>query len=68
MWNTTQDELEKSKHIGEPKVLDGSVVLNVDLVQAGVGGTDSWSQYARPYDRYRLTKKEYSYSFWLSLQ
>ena len=68
VWNTTQDELEKSKHIGEPKVLDGSVVLNVDLVQAGVGGTDSWSQYARPYDQYRLTEKEYSYSFWLSLQ
>jgi hypothetical protein len=68
VWNTTQDELDKAKHIGEAKMLEGSVVLNVDLVQTGVGGTDSWSQKARPYDRYRLTKKEYSYSFWLSLQ
>ena len=68
VWNTTQDELENARHIGEPKVLDGSVVLNIDLVQAGVGGTDSWSQYARPYDQYRLTEKEYSYSFWLCLQ
>ena len=68
VWNTTQDELDKAKHIGEAKMLEGSVVLNVDLVQTGVGGTDSWSQNARPYDRYRLTEKEYSYSFWLSLQ
>lgn len=34
-----------------------------DLVQAGVGGTDSWSQRARPYDPYRLMEKHYSYSF-----
>ena len=34
-------------------------------VQTGVGGTDSWSQRARPYDRYRLLDKEYSYGFWL---
>ena len=44
-------------------VLDNAVVLNVDLVQAGVGGTDSWSQYARPYDQYRLLQKHYTYSF-----
>ena len=68
VWNTTQESLEQAKHIGEAELLDGSVMLNVDLVQAGVGGTDSWSQRARPYDQYRLTNKEYSYSFWLSLQ
>ena len=63
VWNTTQQQLHDSKHIGEPQVLDNAAVLNIDLVQAGVGGTDSWSQYARPYDQYRLLQKHYTYSF-----
>lgn len=65
-WNTTQAELQDAMHIGEPAVLADSFVLNVDLVQTGVGGTDSWSQRARPYDNVRLLDKHYSYDFWLS--
>lgn len=65
-WNTTQTELQDAMHIGEPAVLTDSFVLNVDLVQTGVGGTDSWSQRARPYDNVRLLDKHYSYDFWLS--
>ena len=65
VWNTTQQQLDACKHIGEPEVLDGAVTVNIDLVQTGVGGTDSWSQYARPYDPYRLLEKHYSYSFTL---
>ena len=65
-WNTTQAELQDAMHIGEPAVLTDSFVLNVDLVQTGVGGTDSWSQRARPYDNARLLDKHYSYDFWLS--
>jgi beta-galactosidase len=64
-WNTTQAELHEAMHIGEPAVLADSFVLNVDLVQTGVGGTDSWSQRARPYDQYRLQEKNYSYDFWM---
>ena len=62
-WNTTQDQLQEAMHIGEPTLLTDSFVLNVDLVQTGVGGTDSWSQRARPYDQYRLLAKNYSYDF-----
>ena len=65
-WNTTQTELQDAMHIGEPAILTDSFVLNVDLVQTGVGGTDSWSQRARPYDNVRLLDKHYSYDFWLS--
>jgi beta-galactosidase len=65
VWNTTQDALDSSKHIGEPAVLKDSFVLNVDLVQTGVGGTDTWSAKSRPYDKYRLLEKEYSYGFWI---
>ena len=65
VWNTTQDALNSAKHIGEAPVLEDSFVLNVDLVQNGVGGTDTWSSKARPYDKYRLLEKEYSYGFWI---
>ena len=65
-WNTTQEELYKAAHIGEAKLLDGAFVLNVDLAQMGVGGTDSWTVAARPYDPYRLLEKEYSYGFVIS--
>ena len=64
-WNTTQDQLQEAMHIGEPAVLTDSFVLNMDLLQTGVGGTDSWSQRARPYDQYRLMAKDYSYDFWM---
>ena len=47
-------------------VLEDSYVLNLDLVQTGGGGTDSWSQRARPYDPYRLLEKRYTYSFTIS--
>ena len=49
---------------GEPVVLKDSFVLNVDLAQTGVGGTDTWSKRSVPYDKYRLWGKNYSYSFW----
>ncbi len=65
VWNTTQAALHESEHIGEPEVLSDSFVINIDLVQTGVGGTDSWTQYARPHDQYRLTEKHYDYSFWI---
>ena len=64
VWNTTQQSLHETKHIGEPVVLKDSFVLNVDLAQTGVGGTDTWSRRSVPYDKYRLWDKNYSYSFW----
>ena len=66
VWNTTQSELDSAAHIGEPTVLTDSFVLNVDHVQNGVGGTDSWTNAARPSDKYRLLKKHYKYSFYIS--
>ncbi len=66
VWNTTQEALYQANHIGEASALEDSYVLNLDLVQAGVGGTDSWSQRARPYDPYRLLEKRYTYSFTIS--
>ena len=63
VWNTTQDELQKAMHVGEAEVLDGAFTVNVDLVQYGLGGTDSWSSASRAYEPYRISGKDYSYSF-----
>ena len=65
VWNTTQKELDQAKHIGEAKVLNDSQTVNIDHLQAGVGGTDSWSRKARPSDQYRLLDKKYAYRFFI---
>ena len=65
VWETTQEEIQKATHMFEAKMLRDAFVINVDHVQTGVGGTDSWSQRARPSDQYRLLKKNYSYSFYI---
>lgn len=39
------------------------VTLNLDLMQMGVGGDDSWG--AKPHDPYRLQPKPYGYRFCL---
>lgn len=62
-WDTTQDELEKSGHIGEYKILEDSFTLNIDHDQIGVGGSDSWSKKSIASDPYRLLDKEYRYRF-----
>lgn len=41
------------------------VVLCVDLFQRGLGGLDSWK--SKPFDQYRFTAKEYSYSYTISI-
>ena len=38
-----------------------NVVLNVDLLQRGVGGDDSWGRH--PHNEYRLMDNRYNYSF-----
>ena len=47
-------------HINDVKPRDLTSV-NIDYKQMGVGGDDSWG--ARTHDQYRLTDKEYKYSF-----
>ena len=50
---THSELLEPDKHIH----------LDVDLIQAGVGGVDSWGSPALP--QYRIPYKDYSYSYWI---
>ncbi|MBR5104748.1 MAG: hypothetical protein IKV05_08720 [Bacteroidales bacterium] len=64
-WTTTQEDLNNAKHIGEPQLLSDSFTLNIDLIQCGVGGTDTWSSFAAQYAPYRISEKKYTYSFTL---
>lgn len=58
----TMEMIQEAQHTNELKKAD-HLVLNVDHMVAGVGGTDTWSIKARPLDAYRLLEKEYAYSF-----
>lgn len=63
VWRSTQDSYEEASHIHQVENLDGAFTLNLDLIQAGLGGTDSWSNKARPSEQYRLLENSYSYGF-----
>jgi beta-galactosidase len=43
----------------------GFITLNIDLVQMGVGGNDTWSDVARPAAPYMIPAGEYSCTFYL---
>lgn len=59
-WPYTMDALEKAKHVHElPR--SGSITVNLDYKQMGVGGDDSWG--ARTHPEYCLPPKAYKYSF-----
>ncbi len=58
----TMEDLETAKHINELPDRD-IITVNIDHLQMGVGGDDSWSQRARPHPEYRITPKPYHYRF-----
>ena len=63
-WPYTEENIETAKHTN--KLRDaGYLTLNIDLVQMGVGGNDSWSDVAAPLEKYQIPSKKYSYSFYL---
>lgn len=63
-WPYTQENIENAKHTNKLKKA-GFITLNIDLVQMGVGGNDSWSDVAAPLDKYQIPAVEYHYSFYM---
>lgn len=63
VWDCTQQALDAATHIPETEQLPSGYMVNIDLTQAGVGGTDTWSHKSAPSKQYRLTAKNYNYSF-----
>ncbi|MCX6237985.1 MAG: DUF4981 domain-containing protein [Bacteroidia bacterium] len=63
-WPYNQAAYKTARHFNELKE-SGYVTLNIDLIQMGVGGNDSWSEVAQPVEQYRVKAKNYSYSFYI---
>jgi len=63
-WPYTENNIEQSKHTIDLKDA-GFITLNIDLVQMGVGGNDSWSDVAAPLEKYQIPAKDYRYSFYI---
>ena len=56
-WPYTEENIETAKHTN--KLRDaGYLTLNIDLIQMGVGGNDSWSDVAAPPGKIPDTFKE----------
>lgn len=63
-WPYTEENIQNAKHTN--KLTDaGFVTLNIDLIQMGVGGNDSWSDVAAPLEQYQIKAKDYHYAFYL---
>lgn len=63
-WPYSEESLNKARHTNELKDA-GVITLNIDLIQMGVGGNDSWSDVAMPLKQYLIPSKPYQYSFYI---
>lgn len=63
-WPYTEENIAAAKHTNKLKDA-GYLTVNIDLVQMGVGGNDSWSDVAAPLDQYMIKGKHFNYSFYL---
>jgi beta-galactosidase len=63
-WPYTEENINQARHTIELKDA-GFITLNIDLIQMGVGGNDSWSEVSAPLEQYQVRPKDYRYSFYL---
>ncbi|HJY11599.1 MAG TPA: beta-galactosidase small subunit, partial [Flavobacterium sp.] len=63
-WPYTQENLSAAKHTFDLKD-PGFLTVNIDLIQMGVGGNDSWTAVAQPLEKYQIKSGDYQYSFYL---
>lgn len=65
VWPWSADVLDQATHTNELRP-QGFYTVNIDLAQAGIGGTDSWRPTVAPIKKYRLLESRYEYQFTLS--
>ncbi|MEP0366403.1 MAG: glycoside hydrolase family 2 TIM barrel-domain containing protein [Cyclobacteriaceae bacterium] len=63
-WRYTEENINNAKHIYELEN-PGYLTLNIDLIQMGIGGNDSWSPVAAPLEKYQIPSGDYNYAFYL---
>ncbi len=64
-WPFTQEEILSKKHWHE-LVDSKQITVNIDLIQMGVGGNDSWSEVSQPLEQYQIPAKNYNYTFYIN--
>ncbi|MFB6343755.1 glycoside hydrolase family 2 TIM barrel-domain containing protein [Saccharicrinis sp. FJH62] len=63
-WPYAEENINEAKHTNELEDA-GFITLNIDLIQMGVGGNDSWSPVAAPIKKYQVPAKIWKYSYYL---
>ncbi|HRW76578.1 MAG TPA: hypothetical protein P5563_11785, partial [Saprospiraceae bacterium] len=63
-WPYDQATLEAARHTTD-LTPSGTITLNIDQAQMGVGGTDTWTIKAAPLPVYRLPARPGQYTFQL---
>ena len=63
-WPYTEENIENARHTNKLKDA-GFITLNIDLIQMGVGGNDSWSDVAAPQEKYQVKAGNYQYRFYI---
>jgi len=61
-WPFSQKQISQTKHWYKLKK-ENSITLNIDLLQMGVGGNDTWTDVSQPLEKYQIPAKDYEYSF-----
>ena len=59
-WPFPMSELERAKHSAEIR-MSNEITVNLDYMQMGVGGDDSWG--AQPHEKYRIPITHWDYKF-----
>ncbi|RNL89147.1 DUF4981 domain-containing protein [Sinomicrobium pectinilyticum] len=63
-WPYTEAGINKARHTFDLQDA-GYITVNIDLVQMGVGGNDSWSEVGQPLEKYQVPSGEYHYNFYI---
>jgi len=64
VWPYTEANIQAAMHTYKLKD-SGFLTLNIDLMQMGVGGNDTWTDVGAPLLKYQIKAKPYQYSFFL---
>jgi len=64
VWPWSQETIEKATHTNELSK-EKYNTINIDLIQMGVGGNNTWSDNAAPLIQYQIRSKRMEYSFWI---
>lgn len=64
-WPYTEENINQAKHTNELQDA-GFLTVNIDLIQMGVGGNDTWSDVSQPLEQYQIPAGYYRYRFYLT--